>query len=208
MEFFTGAITAVGALLLGIGLKPYLTGYSSKKGENLATHEDIEKLVDQVEAVTKATKRIETEIATGLWNKQKRWEMKREVLFEAARRVSEVDDAMLSYSIVTKEDHAQEKQWKAQKPSPEQELSWAGTKHEHLMRWRKVSTGFDESRAFVTIVCSKDAALTFVDLGAFMNNLAAAMTKDPDAYDKARPELFKKILIAQMTIRKELEVEA
>jgi hypothetical protein len=59
----------------------------------------------------------------------------------------------------------------------------------------------------VAIACSEEAALTFAELGAFVNNLAAEMTKDPDRYDNVRPELFKKVLTAQKAIRKELEVD-
>jgi hypothetical protein len=39
-------------------------------------------------------------MSVGVWDKQKRWEMKREVLFEVARRLSGVEDAMLSYETV------------------------------------------------------------------------------------------------------------
>lgn len=53
--------------------------YMEKKAENLATHEDIGKLVDQVKAVTETTKKIEAEISEGVRDKQKRWQMKREV---------------------------------------------------------------------------------------------------------------------------------
>ncbi|MGO9272316.1 MAG: hypothetical protein ACLQOO_19160 [Terriglobia bacterium] len=40
----------------------YLGSYLKKKGENLATHEDIDKLVKQVSAVTAATRQIEAKI--------------------------------------------------------------------------------------------------------------------------------------------------
>jgi hypothetical protein len=53
--------------------------------------------VDQVRAVTKATEDIKAEISTGPWHKQRRWEMKREVIFAAAKRLSEIDDAVLNY---------------------------------------------------------------------------------------------------------------
>jgi hypothetical protein len=45
------------------------------KGKNLATYEDIDKLVDLVEAVTTATKQIEARISNEVWDRQKRWEM-------------------------------------------------------------------------------------------------------------------------------------
>jgi hypothetical protein len=43
-------------------LGAYLGSYLKKKGENLATHEDVEKPVQQVSAVTAATKQIEAKI--------------------------------------------------------------------------------------------------------------------------------------------------
>jgi hypothetical protein len=67
------------------------------KGENLATHEDIDKLVDQVKVVTATTEQIKTEISDAAWNRQKRWELKREVLFEAAKRITEVDEALVAF---------------------------------------------------------------------------------------------------------------
>jgi len=48
---------------VGSGVGAYLSSYLKKKGENLATHEDIDKLVKQVSAVTAATKQIEARIA-------------------------------------------------------------------------------------------------------------------------------------------------
>jgi len=207
MGLILGAIIAILSFFLGAVLRPYLSGYATKKGENLATHEDIDKLVDQIKAVTEATKKIEAEISSGVWNKQKRWEMKREVLFEAARKISEIDDAMLSNSVVLKEDRAKQKEWEIQTPSTEQRLSWSQSKHERLMRWSKASSEFDVSRAFVLIVCSKEASQAFSELGAYVNTLAAQMTQNPDAYDTGRLEVFKKILLAQKGIRKELEVD-
>jgi hypothetical protein len=59
----------------------YLASYLKKKGENVATHEDIDKLVDQVRAVTTATKEIEERIESSVWSKQRHWEMKRDALF-------------------------------------------------------------------------------------------------------------------------------
>jgi hypothetical protein len=49
------------------GVAAYLGSYLKKKGENLATHEDIDKLVSQVSAVTAATKQIESQIRSSCW---------------------------------------------------------------------------------------------------------------------------------------------
>ena len=133
MELLLGAIIAILSFLLGAVVRPYLAGYSTKKGENLATHEDIDMLVAQVQAVTEATKKIEAEISSGVWSRQKRWEMKREVLFEAARRISEIDDALLSNSVVLKQDREKQKEWETQTPPLEQEVSWAQTMRDYLV---------------------------------------------------------------------------
>ncbi len=61
------------ALPAGIGA--YLGAYLKKKGENLATHEDINQLVDQVKAVTAATKEIEVKISDVTWKREHKAEL-------------------------------------------------------------------------------------------------------------------------------------
>ena len=56
-------------------LKPYL----GRKGENLATHEDLQDLVDQVKATTTATESIKSELSGRLWVSQERWKLKTDV---------------------------------------------------------------------------------------------------------------------------------
>src|SRR5713226_6995418 len=84
------------ATLIGAFIGSFLASYLRKKGENLATHEDLDKLMDQVRAVTTTTKEIEAKISTNVWDRQKRREMKREVLFEATRRLGAVNDALIA----------------------------------------------------------------------------------------------------------------
>ena len=208
MQLLLGASIAVVSLILGAVFRPYLKGYAEKKGENLATHEDIQKLVDQVKAVTEATKKIEAEISSGLWYRQKRWEMKREVLFEVAKRISVVEDSMLRVAILFKQDSNKQKEWETHEPSTDEQRDWNETKHERLRRWMKTKSEFEVSSAFVFIVCSKEAAEAIRNLGTFIIRLAARMTTIPDAYDSGQTELVKKILLARQAIRKELEVDA
>src|SRR5258708_37592579 len=72
----------------------YLGAYLKKKGENLATHEDIDKILDHVRAVTITTKEIEAKISSDVWDHQKRWEAKRDALFEAVKKLSALEDAL------------------------------------------------------------------------------------------------------------------
>jgi hypothetical protein len=89
---FSWAFTLVTFASAGAGA--YLGGYLKKKGENLATHEDVDKLKEQVRVVTTTTKEIEAKISNEVWDRQKRWELKRDVLFEGTKRLSEVDEAL------------------------------------------------------------------------------------------------------------------
>jgi hypothetical protein len=61
--------------VLGSWLGAYLGSYLKKKGENLATHEDIDKLVDQVSAVTTTTKQIEAQISNAMWRRERKSDM-------------------------------------------------------------------------------------------------------------------------------------
>src|SRR6266852_1966802 len=94
-EAMIEALLAGGLSLVGGWAGAYFGAYLKKKGENLATHEDIDKLVDQVRAVTQTTKEIEAKISSDVWTMQKQWEMKQEVLFDAAKRIVELDNGLL-----------------------------------------------------------------------------------------------------------------
>jgi hypothetical protein len=82
-------LTIVLAAIFGGG-GAYLGSYLKKKGENLATHEDVQQLVRQVSAVTQATKEIEAKISTEVWQRQRAWEIKRDTLFEVVRQLAAV----------------------------------------------------------------------------------------------------------------------
>jgi hypothetical protein len=60
--------------LVASGVGAYVGSYLKKKGENLATHEDIDKLKDQVAAVTTTTKRIEAAISNEMWRRERKAE--------------------------------------------------------------------------------------------------------------------------------------
>jgi hypothetical protein len=72
----------------------YLGSYLKKKGENLATHEDIDKLADQVRTITSLSKTIEARISDEFWQNQRRWEVKRDTIFEAMKKFGELEAAV------------------------------------------------------------------------------------------------------------------
>jgi hypothetical protein len=150
------AILSVLSFILGAVFRPYLLGYSTKKGEHLATREDTQQIIDHLEEVTKATEAIKAEISTGVWDKQKRWGMKRDVLFEATKRIAEIDNAVRSYATAVKEDEKKQKLWATVPPTPEEQLSWLELNYERQVRWSKALSAFDESRLFTGIICGQE----------------------------------------------------
>jgi hypothetical protein len=70
---------------LSAGAGAFVGSYLKKKGENLATKEDLKNLVEQMSAVTKATKEIESKISGELWDRQKRWEVQKEAILESLK---------------------------------------------------------------------------------------------------------------------------
>jgi hypothetical protein len=178
----------------------YLASYLKKKGENLATHEDIGKLVEQVSAVTKATKDIEAKISSDVWDRQKRWELKREVLFEATRRLADVEDGLLTLDSVLQVE---------QKEQIESNLGWAETKHERIMQWSKASSAFDEARLLVETVCEKETITAFNAFGALANMIAPKITtgNDKEIYRMSFEERAKKRAAVRVAVRKELGMD-
>lgn len=192
-------ITSMLTLIVGV-LVGYLTGYAKKKGENLATHEDIGKLTEQVAAVTRTAKEIEAQITSGLWDRQKRWELKREVLFEATQRVAEAEFALLMLdSVLQVEVDRQNKV----------DAGLLQESNKYLLRWNSAWAALDESRLFVDNVCGQGTKSAFNEFGKLAKATATAISKkDKDAYLKALPDMTAKRIAVGAEIRKELGIDA
>ena len=100
MQFVYGVPSTLISLFVGF----YLAGYLREKGKNLATHEDIVKDLAQVRAVTTTTKEIEAKISNDVWDRQKRWELKRDLSFEFAKTVAGAKDVISNVYAVYNTD--------------------------------------------------------------------------------------------------------
>lgn len=63
-------------------ISAYLIAYGKRKGENFATKEDFNDLLDQVRRTTEATKQIEAKISQGTWVGQSELEYRKQQLEE------------------------------------------------------------------------------------------------------------------------------
>lgn len=190
------AVTVVVFLSSGVGA--YLGSYLKRKGENLATHEDIDKLVTQVRAVTAATKQIETKISSDLWDRQKRWELKREILFDAAKKLSEIDNKLLA--LQTFWEHRSQ-------GTIEGEESKIRLEHQYVTEWRDCIRSFEETESLIHVSCSRETMLAFAELGDLLRLTASKITGgDLEAYPTTKSERLKKFVLARVGIRKELGI--
>jgi hypothetical protein len=189
-----GATTLIGAFI-----GSYLAGYLKKKGENLATHEDIDKLVDQVRAVTTATQEIEARISNEVWDRQRSWELKKETLLDAARALAVFESAVgrLNATYYALKDISD-------KDSP------LYVKHEAkaLTALSSASRSFDRAQLLVSLVSGKDVEKSFLVVNKMLMQLSKKITDgDSEVYSKSLPELRKAGHDLVVAVRKELGVE-
>jgi|SRR5579862_3440552 len=94
METFWSALTGSGvvAVVFGFWFKSFFGPYLSQKAKNLATHEDIQKLVDQV----RETERVKAEISDRIWDRQRRWDVKKEMYVDAYAAVHKLADKLVA----------------------------------------------------------------------------------------------------------------
>jgi hypothetical protein len=181
------------------GAGAYLGSYLRKKGKNLATHEDIDKLVDQVSAVTKTTKEIETKISSDLWDRQKQWELKREILFDAAKRLSETESKLLGLYIF----------WRMRTNGEIQdEASKIKLESKYVTEWQEGIHSFEETESLIHVSCSRETMKTFAELSDLLRKTVGQMVDgDLEIYTKTKDERLKRFAQARVAIRKELGIK-
>lgn len=158
MEHFAGWSLAT---LVSAFIGSYLSSYLRTKAHNLATHEDLDKLVVQMEATTSATKAIEARITAEVWNKQRQWELKRDAVLELMQALGRANESlqMLGGMASNEQESADDR--------------WTTYMHPQLMKWRETSDAFDHRRFTAKFLCSEEFGQALDDLAAHMNSAAA-----------------------------------
>ena len=187
------ALTSLTSAFVG----SFLAGYLKKKGESLATHEDFEKVLGEMRVVTKTTKEIEASITDKAWDRQRRWELKRDVLFEAARRLAEIDDTLISLTSTFQLAHQpRAKEWEDEKVKVEE-------------RWFKASAAFEETRLLVEVICENETIDVFKAVARIANRIAVDIVKkNPEGYGDLDRTFAMNLSSARTAIRKELGIES
>jgi hypothetical protein len=186
--------TAVTTLVAG-GAGAYLSSYLRKKGENLATQEDIRKLVDQVAAVTQATKQIEARISDEVWHRQRQWEMKKEAVFCVMQALGKADDSLVTYLDACEGARN------------------AGDDEEHLeikrlarSEWHDCVKDFDRKRALAMLVCEEPTNAALFAVRNTMRRGARLIANGESSYAELEAELKPAFAKVFAKARRELRI--
>lgn len=189
------AFAGIAGAFFGWFLKPYL----GKKGQDLASHEDIDKVLDEVRAVATATKHIEARISGDVWDRQKRWELKRDVLFEAVRKGAAVHQALMKVYAVYQTD----------------KLAMARGEPGRIAEQVKVGDVFlqataelDDTYLLVSLVSGGETRKALGEFIPLAREIGMKVTAgNPDASQESRGEVSKKLAAVTAAVRKELEID-
>src|SRR5579872_6295124 len=181
----TAMITATEALIfwaitvICAGVGAYMGAYLKKKGENLATHEDLNKLVEQMKVTTETTKGIEARITGDLWNAQKRWELTKETLIEIVRLVGRAE--------ITIKNAVVDFEYKSRGRNPPSLLPH---KSESILdECIEIAFSLDNHRLMMMLVCGMDVIPAYIKLAdAYLATVLCLDVKTYD-YEKAKERL-------------------
>jgi hypothetical protein len=145
-----------------------------KKAEGLATKEDFKDLKEQTAELTRTTKKIEAEINQDLWDRQKRWELRRDVMFEAAKAAGAAKDALVAMHGIHMTDQQNAAQGKPIRSDKEGEAYAA---------FNKAADELHQAFMLVAIACGDDVRDKVGEFGVFTRDLAVEIAN-------GKPEKF------------------
>ena len=180
--------------ILSAGVGAYLGSYLKRKGENLATKEDFNDLKEQTRELRLTTKEIEAKIDDQVWNKQRQWEMKRDILLEFARTTSDFEQAVMR--IATKVENRSNS------------LHEAELFNRALARWNESSDKFERDSFATGLVVSTKSRLALMELSkalrAATNDILQHQKKE--AYSNHHEDIVLRLEIVKGLIREELGI--
>jgi hypothetical protein len=183
--------------VVGVGI--YLSAYLKKKAQNLATREEFEELQRQTETLTRTTAKIEAEIKGDLWDRQKRWELRRDVTLEAARAMATLKDSLTNlHAVYTTEKRA------AEQGKPER----VEKKTEVYTAFNNAADKFWRTTTLVAIACGQKTARPLLQFAQLTNTIGTEITegKPEELINRAR-ELIEKYDAVLESMRSEMKLD-
>jgi hypothetical protein len=188
--------------VIGSAVAAYSGAYFKKRGEDQAITDGFAEVLRQTRETTQATKAIEAKISGEMWDRQKQWEMKREVIFDMRRKLSTVDDALLTM-------HLKHKHYRTLAQSVE--LVDATSKAEDFAKvspnWGKAADEYDGALALMSIVCSGEVYEALREFIILTRQLVPEIKKEPHVYFDSSLEIAEQLKRIRELMRKELGVD-
>lgn len=76
-------------------IAPYLKGYSEQVGQIRAMKKNFDNLVNQTKELTTITDKIKAEISDEAWDRQRQWELRRDLVIDVIRALGELDKSLI-----------------------------------------------------------------------------------------------------------------
>jgi hypothetical protein len=184
--------------LIGAFVGSFLGGYFRTKGENVATHEDIQKLVDQVRATTEATKAIEARISNEVWDRQRQWELKRDALLEGGRALADLNAALMKLNAV----------YSAKAENTQISKAFENQETAAIDAFNKAAYSFQRAQLVVSVVSGNEVQKAFIAMETILKEISLEVVDgDTKKYSKTLPRLKESATGVTRAIQKELGME-
>jgi hypothetical protein len=180
--------------VVGSGVAAYAGAYFKKRGEDKAITDGFAEVLRQTRETTEATKAIEAKITDKMWDRQKRWELRQDLLFEATREITKVRRSLLDL-------------WQLQ---VETKRATVGGNSPLLLKrdelwanFNRVSDKFDELALVAEVICSQPVR----DALNHFSEETHELGHEEEITPARLAGLEEKWLVAIAAIRKELEID-
>jgi hypothetical protein len=145
-----------------------------------------------------ATKEIEAKISGDLWDRQKRWELKRDALFDAVKQLAAAQGALVALASTYGAS-------KIVDDFPIAEIARAN------VAWGQASNNLSSSKMVMQLVCGKQVESAFDETALAMETLAGMISTKYE--EKLRMEMLPKLIDASTrritsAIRQELQIDS
>ena len=198
-----GAIAVVLILVLYVLILfagRYFKSYFDEKGENLATKEDFKELKAQTAELRTATKEIEAKIDDQVWDRQRRWELKRDGLLEAARCIADYNAALVRLDSVLKV--------KAQNVNSSDKVKsyLINEQTESTRALNDADLAFGRAKLVITVIGSEQVRRAFTTTNAVLHEVSERILTDGavDQYSTNTERIQKTLSDLTVAIRQEL----
>lgn len=183
------------ACLVGAGI--YLSAYLKRKAEGLATKEDFRDLKEQTAELTRTTKKIEAEIDEDVWDRQKRWELRRDVMFQAVKAVGAAKDTLTTMHAVFMTDKRNAEQGKPIRADKEAEVYAA---------FNKSADELGQIFMLASISCGDAVRDKLGEFGLFVREMAVEIAdRKPEKFLEQKDQLATLYTDVAKAIRAEME---